>query len=284
MRNKGFKLSIVLFVFMVEMIACSGDRNKNLQISYKNAPKEYIENRILPLEGASNARDLGGYATADGGHVKWSMIFRMGDLNELTDADLRYLEQIPIKTIIDFRDSSEIVSSPDKVPASLVNQFSVPIQPGNVIDFHRITPEVAPHILEDINKMLVTDFQSEYKAFFQILMNENNAPLLFHCSAGKDRTGFGSVLFLASLGVDKETIIQDYLLSKKYVEEKYSDFVAANPVLEPLMTVKREYIEAALDLIDKEYGGIGNYLTNYLQVDTLKMRKIYLDYFKNRFR
>jgi protein-tyrosine phosphatase len=108
-------------------------------------------------------------------------------------------------------------------------------------------------------------------------MNENNTPLLFHCSAGKDRTGFASALFLASLGVDKETIIQDYLLSKKQVEEKYAGFVAENPVLEPLMTVKREYIEAALDLIDKEYGGMENYLTHYLQVDTLKMRKIYTE-------
>jgi protein-tyrosine phosphatase len=125
--------------------------------------------------------------------------------------------------------------------------------------------------------MLVNDFQSEYKAFFQLLMDEKNTPLLFHCSAGKDRTGFGAALFLASLGVDKETIIQDYLLSKKYIEEKYSGFVAKNPVLEPLMTVKREYIEAALDLIDKEYGGMGNYLSHYLEVDTLKMRKIYTE-------
>jgi protein-tyrosine phosphatase len=277
MQNNKLKLSIVFFVLMVEMIGCSGNRDTNLQVSYKNAPKEYIENRILPLEGALNARDLGGYASADGSHVKWGMIFRTGDLNELTDTDLHYLGQIPIKTTIDFRDSSEIVSAPDKVPASLVNQFFLPIQPGNITDFNEITPEVAPQILVDINKMLVSDFQSEYKAFFQLLMNENYVPLLFHCSAGKDRTGFGAALFLASLGVDKETIIQDYLLSKKQVEEKYSGFVAKKPVLEPLMTVKREYIEAALDLIDKEYGGMENYLTRYLQVDTLKMRKIYTE-------
>jgi protein-tyrosine phosphatase len=258
MLNNKLKLSIVFFVFMVGMIACS-------------------DNRILPLEGALNARDLGGYASADGSHVKWGMIFRTGDLNELTDADLHYLEQIPIKTIIDFRDSSEIVSAPDKVPASLVNQFYLPISPGNVVNLNEITSEVAPQILVDVNKLLVTDFQTEYKAFFQRLMDEDNAPLLFHCSAGKDRTGFGAALFLASLGVDKEMIIQDYLLSKKYVEEKYSDFVAKHPVFEPLMTVKREYIEAALDLIDKEYGGMGNYLTHNLQVDTLKMRKIYTE-------
>jgi protein-tyrosine phosphatase len=258
MWNHKFNLSIILFVFLVEMIACA-------------------DNRILPLEGALNARDLGGYASADGNHVKWGMIFRTGDLKELTDTDLNYLNQIQIKTIIDFRDSSEVASAPDKVPVSVVNQFYLPIQPGNVVDLNEITPEVAPHILVDVNKMLVSDFQPEYKAFFQLLMNENNAPLLFHCSAGKDRTGFASALFLASLGVDTETIIQDYLLSKKYVEEKYSDFVVENPVFEPLMTVKREYIEAALDLIDKEYGGMGNYLTHNLQVDTLKMRKIYTE-------
>jgi protein-tyrosine phosphatase len=277
MQNNKLKLSIVVFVLMMGMIACSGNRNKSVQVSYKNVPKEYLEDRILPLEGALNARDLGGYAAADGSHVKWSMVFRTGDLNNLTDTDLHYLGQIPIKTIIDFRDSSEVSSAPDKVPASLVNQFSLPIQPGNILDFDKLTPEVAPRILVDINKMLVTDFQPEYKAFFQLLMDEDNTPLLFHCSAGKDRTGFGSALFLASLGVNRETIIQDYLLSKKYVDEKYADVVANNPVLEPLMTVKREYIEAALELIDKDFGGIGNYLSNYLAVDTLRMRQIYTE-------
>jgi protein-tyrosine phosphatase len=277
MSNNKYKLSIVFFVIMVGMIACSDNRNTNLQVSYKNAPKEYVENRILPLDGTLNARDLGGYASADGKHVKWGAIFRTGDLNELTDADLHYFEQIPVKTIVDFRDSSEVASAPDKIPASLVNRFYLPIQPGNVIDWDKITPEISSQILIEVNKLLVTDFQAEYKAFFEILMNENNVPLLFHCSAGKDRTGFGSALFLASLGVDKETIIEDYLLSKKYVEEKYSGVVAENPVLEPVMTVKRAYIEAALDLIDKEYGGMENYLTHHLGVDTLQMRRIYTE-------
>ncbi|GHT30475.1 hypothetical protein AGMMS49574_10260 [Bacteroidia bacterium] len=274
----GWKKGLTIaYVLMMGMTACSGNRNANLQVSYENAPKEYVENRMLPIEGAYNARDLGGYPAAEGKHVKWSKVIRTGDLNKLTDTDLQYLTQIPIITDIDFRDTVEVNATPDRVPATVVNQCYLPVRPGSIKDYMKLTPEVASHVLVDINEKLVTDFQSEYKEFFQILMNENNTPLLFHCSAGKDRTGYGAALFLASLGVDREIIIEDYMLSKKYVEKKYSAIVKAESVLEPIMTVKREYIEAAFDQIDKSYGGLGNYLTNYLGVDTLKMRKIYTE-------
>jgi protein-tyrosine phosphatase len=93
------------------------------------------------------------------------------------------------------------------------------------------------------------------------------------CDAGKDRAGFAAAMFLSALGIDKETIIQDYLLSGIYVEEKYASYVN----LAPVFTVYREYIEAAFDTIDKEYGGIDSYLSNELGVDLELMRGIYVE-------
>jgi Protein tyrosine/serine phosphatase len=109
------------------------------------------------------------------------------------------------------------------------------------------------------------------------LMSEENTPLLFHCSAGKDRAGFGAALFLASLGVDRKIIIDDYLLTNKYLKDKYSDIVAQMPVLKPLFEVRKEYILAAFEVIDNEYGGIDSYLTNQLGVNLKRMRELYTE-------
>jgi protein-tyrosine phosphatase len=229
------------------------------------------------MEGAFNVRDLGGYDAADHKTVKWGKVFRSGDLNQLTDEDLETLASIPLKTYIDFRDSAEIAAAPDKRPSSLVHEYLLPIETGSIIDMMKITAENASGLLVEGNKSFVRNNQDVYREFFRIMMDDDNAPLLFHCSAGKDRTGYGAALFLASLGVDRETIIQDYLLSAQYVKEKYAKEVEKYPVMEPLMTVKREYIEAAFEVIDKEYGGMENYLTKNLDVDLGKMKELYTE-------
>lgn len=233
--------------------------------------------RILPIQGAYNVRDLGGYPTAENKHVKWHTIFRSGDLNKLTDEDLSYFAEIPIKSYIDFRDSSEIAKAPDRKPASLLHDYLLPIEAGNIYDISKISAEQAFTLLIDVNKIFVRDNQDVYREFFKILMDENNTPLLFHCSAGKDRTGFGAALFLSSLGVNREIIIQDYLLSNECLGDKYAAEIKAYPALEPLLIVKKEYIQAAFDVIDKEYGGMENYLTKNLNVDLEKMKKLYTE-------
>lgn len=233
--------------------------------------------RVLPIEGAYNVRDLGGYPAADNKTVKWRKVIRSGDLNLLKDKDIAYFNEIPLKTFIDFRDSVEIVSAPDKTPPSLVNQIFLPIETGSIINMEKITPEFAETALIDGNKYFVRENQDVYKAFFHILMEEENTPLLFHCSAGKDRTGFGAALFLASLGVDREVIIEDYLLTNKLLKDKYADMVAQMPTLKPLFEVREAYIRAAFEVIDNEYGGMENYLTNQLGVDLARMRELYLE-------
>ncbi len=233
--------------------------------------------RQLPLEGAYNVRDMGGYKTADNKTVKWRKVFRSGDLNHLTEADLAYLAAIPLKTTIDFRDSAEIAAAPDRKPASVLAQYFLPINTGSVIDYTKVSDSLAPTLLVEGNKTFVRDNQDVYRKFFQLLMNGDNIPLLFHCSAGKDRAGYAAALFLSSLGVDRETIIEDYLLTNEYLQDKYAAMIDSLPVLKPLMMAKREYIQAALDEIDQKYGGMENYLTDYLKVDLAKMKALYTE-------
>lgn len=233
--------------------------------------------RILPIEGAYNVRDMGGYPAADNKTVKWRTVIRSGDLNHLTDSDLNYLNAIPLKVFIDFRDTDEIELAPDKTPSSLEKQLFLPIETGDIIQLQKVTPELAETALIDANKYFVRHNQDTYKEFFSILMKEDNSPLLFHCSAGKDRAGFGAALFLASLGVDRETIIEDYLLTNECLKDKYTDIITQMPALKPLFEVREEYIRAAFEVIDSEYGGIDSYLTNQLQVDLKKMRALYTE-------
>jgi protein-tyrosine phosphatase len=252
--------------------------SKRIYFQYvlENSTKIIASERLLPMEGAYNVRDVGGYKTIDGKTVKWGRVFRSGDLNQLTSADITYLENIGVKTIVDFRDSTEKLTAPDSSLSTVINRLEYPIETGSIVVMAQ-TAEENKQVLVDANKIFVTDFQDEYKKFFEALMNENNLPLLFHCSAGKDRAGFATAMFLSALGVDRETIIQDYLLSGIYVEEKYASYVSLAPYLAPVFTVYREYIEAAFDTIDDKYGGVESYLSEELGVDLELMRAIYTE-------
>lgn len=232
--------------------------------------------RLLPVKGAYNMRDLGGYPAADQKHVKWRTLLRSDDLNQLTDTDLDYLASLPLRTDIDLRGKTEVSKSPDKMPPT-TTYYSLPLEAGDMSDMQHFDPNRIPTILQDVYAYIVRSAQDTYATFFRIVSNEQHAPLLFHCSAGKDRTGMAAVYLLSALGVDRETVIQDYLLSATYIKGKYDFIVKRFPQFEPLTTVKREYVEAAFQVIDNEFGGMESYLTRQLGVDIEKLRKIYTE-------
>lgn len=240
-----------------------------------------LAERHLPMKGGYNFRDLGGFRTQDGKYVKWGKVFRSDELHNLTDADLIYLKNIPLISIVDFRSETEIASAPDKNPASVLRNYALSINPGNLTSVDEIAnlPEdKLKNIMLDINRMLVTDSVcvDQYRTFFSLLQDEKDTPLMFHCTAGKDRTGMGAALFLYSLGVDEEDILQDYLSSNIYLKEKYADFTTLYPQFKSLMGVSPEYLKAGLDEIKTQYGSIDSYLTKTLNVDLNKMRELYL--------
>lgn len=243
--------------------------------------KTILAEKHLPMEGGYNFRDLGGIKTTDNRYVKWGKLFRTDDLVNLTDFDLSYLASIPITSIVDFRSEQEIESAPDKLPSTVKNTFKLSINPGNLsIDNLDITSKKIDYsdLMIKMNKSFILDtaITQQYKKFFSILQDENNAPIIFHCSAGKDRTGMGAALILSALGVDEETIIKDYLLSNKYLGDKYKEWTNKYPQLEPLFVVKPEYLQASFSLIKEKHGSVENYLTNELGVDIEKFKQLYL--------
>ncbi len=158
--------------------------------------------RQLPMVGQSNFRDLGGYKTKDGRRVKWGLVFRSGKCNSLTEDDLAYLATIPLKTVIDFRSSSEQEAEPDKVPTTTVNCINYPIEPGNLssIDvadvIRRGDVEGAKQYLVDGNREFVISFQAEYKSFFRNVGGDGQDPVdvSLHGRKGSGRI-CGSLVF-----------------------------------------------------------------------------------------
>lgn len=246
----------------------------------KQSEQEYM--RVLPMEGGFNFRDLGGYKTSSGKSVKWGKVFRSDEMYNLTSSDLNYLNEIPLRTIVDFRSEKEIENAPDKKPNSVINRYELTINPGNhsnISNISELNSEYGEEFMKKINCSFVTDsgIIDRYKTFFVLLQDENQIPLLFHCTAGKDRTGMAAALFLASLGVDEDTIFEDYMLSNKYLEDKYQSIVDSLPALKPLFEVRTQYLRAGFEQIRSDHGSIENYLQNMLDVDLEHMKKLYLE-------
>jgi protein-tyrosine phosphatase len=198
----------------------------------------------LPIAGAYNVRDVGGYRTAVGKTVKTGLLYRSGDLNRLFQRDEKLLfNEKGIKMVIDFRSQAEQDENPDKLPGSGIMVKHFAIDDNIVAPYSRVTEERTngDTVMNDGYAYLgggtytytsgggtsITHDGSagggsidQYKLFFAELKNANG-PVLFHCSAGKDRTGVAAAFLLALLGVDKETIINDYLKSGEYVKDKY---------------------------------------------------------------
>lgn len=248
------------------------------------AGKAILAESHLPMSGGYNFRDLGGIRMSDGRYVKWGKIFRGDELHTLTDADLKYLSSIPLISVVDFRSEQEMKMTQDKNPPSVKKNYHYSINPGNLmeaasgIDPDRVTAHDMDSLMMALNRSLVTQPESieRYKNFFDLLEDENQIPLLFHCTAGKDRTGMAAALVLYTLGADDETVMNDYLLSNRYLESKYGKLSEEYAALKPLLSVKPEFLRAGIDQIRKDHGSIDHFLRNILEVDLQKMKSMYL--------
>lgn len=240
----------------------------------------FCEDR-LPIAGGYNFRDLGGIPTKDGKLTAWGKLFRADDLSTLAEEDLAYLESIPLHTVVDFRTLEAAKRSPDKLPSTVKQYVQLPLVPGNLDPREAIEPGQEPVWEEFMQHMSVDLVVSPeniavYRSLFAHLQNAESQPLLFHCAAGKDRTGIAAAYILFSLGVEKEEVLKNYMASAFYLQGKYDGLIAKNPSRAALFTVKREYLLAAIDAMEKKSGSVDKYLVKVLGVDLKRMRELYL--------
>lgn len=249
--------------------------------------------RRLPVEGAHNLRDLGGYATTDGLHVRWGVLYRSDALADLTDDDVHYLERLGLRRWVDFRSNMEMENDADRIPESPDLQVvHRPIQ-GDALDPAELQDRILSgdadaqelaEMLVGANRAFITDFGDVYSAFLHDLGDADKLPLLFHCTAGKDRAGFAAALALMALGVPRDTVMQDYLLTNEFSAEHtestlrllriVSLFRTHPDDVRPLFEARREYLQAAFDTIDQEYGSTAAYLRDGLGADDALLARL----------
>lgn len=230
--------------------------------------------RFIELAGSVNFRDFGGYRAADG-VVKWRKLFRCGSLGMLESESHHAFRNLDVSVICDLRrdDEVELSPSPDHPPFDC--RLHIPIAPGGSVMLRQSledpnqTAADRVRFMIDITAELARNHHDEYRQLFEALLTAENGFLL-HCSAGKDRTGFGVALILAALGVDEATIMQDYLLSNRAtsslfdrasrrMRDRYGDRLDDESI-RIVTGVREEYLRAALREVRKRHGSLDGYL------------------------
>lgn len=221
--------------------------------------------RTFALAGASNFRDLGGYAGLDGRSVRWRALYRSDHLAGLTQEDARVLAGLGLARVVDFRGVGESTGPSAALPA--LRYQALPIEPTVVqrakelaLTGQAMTAPIAAGLMRETYRAFVSDNQAQFAGLFAQLLDEG-APLVFHCTAGKDRTGFAAALILLALGVSRETVVQDYLLTNAlYRRPAQVEGSAPAPVLDVIWSVQTDFLDAALQTVERDFGDLPRYL------------------------
>jgi protein-tyrosine phosphatase len=220
--------------------------------------------RLIALEGAVNFRDLGGYDAGDGLRTRWRTLFRADGLGDLTDADFVTMRGLGIRTVIDLRSAEELERGRFDVGAhpATFHHFPVIEQLPDADAFDK-----QPGLLGTQYLDMVRDAGSAFVSVLEILAAPGSLPAVFHCTAGKDRTGVLSAIVLSLLGVDEPTVVADYALSgdamtrlRAKIIVKYPDSRETIENLTDVFSADPAQMEALLDYLRATYGSVGAYV------------------------
>ena len=248
----------------------------------------------MGLEKAPNARDLGGYVGTGGRRVRRGLLYRADALHRLSDADLAALASVKLSCLIDMRSAQEVESvGPDRLPTPAPAQLiSLPIHDPEEKIFVSVgvllgrstatelpvgDSDNAAHLMRQLYRWFVSSplARRTFAAAVRIIADGEALPLMFHCTAGKDRTGWLAAIVLTALGVDRDQVIADYLVTEQLnagsneyllttvLAARIPDPLAALPMLQ----ARREYVEAAFAEADAIFGGMDGYLRDGLELD-----------------
>lgn len=235
--------------------------------------------RSVPLSGASNFRDLGGYVGHDGLALKWRRIFRSDHLAALSSEDITTLQRLGVRRVLDFRGAEERKAHVCALPSAQVHSLS--IEPTVVQGMKTLMDAggtLTPQHTVKLMKQTYCDFVDHNSARFAEMFGhllELDDPLVFHCTAGKDRTGFAAALILSVLGVSRQDVMQDYLLTNVHFKMPLqSGLQLPEEVLQVLWRVQEGFLESAFDTVDARFGGMQTYLRDVLGLGEPQQRRL----------
>jgi protein-tyrosine phosphatase len=237
--------------------------------------------RYLRLEGGCNFRDIGGLRAADGRTVRWGRVFRAGVLSYFTPTDDARLSQLGVRAICDLRRADERVREPTRWPTTDVTRLdwadgtNAPAVTGRLMPRQRDAESMRAAMLSlyrELPRWMVPRLQGLFDC-----VSTDRLPVVVHCSAGKDRTGFAVAMLLSALGVDRATIFEDYLYTnviggfEEFARRRQGTSLGLADEQHPLLRMPAEvrrvllmadadYLQAALNQLDTEFGGVDRYL------------------------
>jgi protein-tyrosine phosphatase len=242
--------------------------------------------RKLGMQGTPNFRDFGGYPTVNGRTVKWGFLFRSGQLSSLSEQDVELLGNLQLDLICDFRRLEEQASDPSRLPGENPPRIvSLPIIPGSnsrffeQADGHQADRQAMFDFMLEINRDFAEVQTAAYARMFSEILEQDDARFLVHCAAGKDRTGFAAAIILLALGVSREVVMRDYMLTRQFfhpereidrLREKYQmQQMDTNSIL-PMLEVHEDYLARALSAIEQRFASVDDYLDVALGVGAIE--------------
>jgi protein-tyrosine phosphatase len=250
----------------------------------------FAPSRHVRLDGAVNLRDIGGYRSIYGPEITRGRIFRGDALSQLTVDDVSMVGSLGLRTVIDFRTPGEIlVSGTDRLPHGLA-PVSMPVSGGDLGTVYEIIASGdhelqrlelgegrAAALMAEINRGFVADPRQRevFGSALRMLCIPGSLPALYHCSSGKDRAGWMTAVILTILGVPREYVLRDYLLSNDFHRTGYQKLrldllktgIVRDPeLLRPIMEQSPTYLAAAFEEAERRYGSFSAFVTHGLQV------------------
>ena len=246
---------------------------------------ELPNERVIHLDGTANTRDIGGYLTDDLRTLRWRQIIRSENLSRLSADDFQKLEEMGLKSVIDLRTDKEHDRSPTVwLGENPPRFFHFPVGDSNsdwynaqrkMMKRNKFTEKESSELMVEGYRMIVEEGPPSYKKLMEVVMDKSNWPILIHCNAGKDRAGVAVALILETLGVDRETIMEEYLLTNKIArigekavllskESKKQRRNGRGPSADawfPIIGVQPEMLEAFYASVDEEYGSMDAFLS-----------------------
>lgn len=266
-----------------------------------------IKGTRIPLTAIPNARDLGGYKTVEGKRIKPKKLIRSGTLGALIEEDIRILvEDYNLKTIIDLRTDAERSQNPDPEIPGVVSYHN-PILRDETFGITKESEKTLSKEEFDYSEMLLNHVKmmgenedslaslyaefveseyalEHYRKFLEYVLEQEEGAILWHCTAGKDRVGTSTAILLRILGVDMETIFNDFLLTNEFLKDQTEQIVKqvsekttderVLKLVAKLNGVDKSYLEAFFDTIEKDYGSFDEFIRTKMNMTEDKIQKL----------
>lgn len=298
----NYRAAFITALMLLAVSAIAGSDKNTTTTAEKQTATATKPALNLGITSIPNLRDLGSYQTADGKTVISGLVFRSNQLSHISPEDMQKLAELKLKNAYDLRTKEERDKRPEELPPG-VNYV--------VLDVLADSPQAGPAQLEKLmadpksaeaelgGGKVEAGFKASYREFvslpsaqrefsklFRGLADKQQLPALFHCTTGKDRTGWAAAAFLTLMGVPEDVVYEDYLRSNDNILTAYKDhidsFVAAggsSEIPKAILGVKKEYLDAAFDEMETKYGNIEKYFADGLGIDAVQqqaLRDLYL--------